>query len=126
MKREIRTDNAPEPSGAYSQAIQIENFIFTAGQLPIDPESGEIKGETIKEQTTQALSNIQAVLKAAGATMADVVKTTVYLADMSLFPAFNTVYNRFFPQPKPARTTIGSLLHNTLIEIDVVAYVAED
>ncbi len=120
-KMEIRSDKAPAPAGAYSQAIRAGNLVFTAGTLPISPDTGEIVGETVGEQTEQVLKNIRAVLEAAGCTMADVVKTTVHLADMELFSEFNEVYTRFFPDPKPARTTVGSQLINVLVEIDVVA-----
>ncbi len=90
-----------------------------------DPVSGEVAGETIEEQTARTLENIKATLDAAGATMADVVKSTVHLSDLSLFQRYNAVYAQYFPDPKPVRTTIGSQLPGILVEIYVVAYTGE-
>jgi 2-iminobutanoate/2-iminopropanoate deaminase len=124
-KRQIVTDNAPAPAGPYSQAIVAEgggNMIFVAGTLPLDPETKQIDGQTIEEQTERALRNVEAILKAAGASMADVVKTTVHLDDVKRFPGFNPVYERFFPDPKPVRTTVGSQMGpGIMVEIDVIA-----
>jgi 2-iminobutanoate/2-iminopropanoate deaminase len=124
-KQEIRTDQAAAPGGAYSQGIRAGDFVYVSGQGPIDPASGEIVGETIEEQTERTLENVKAILEAAGASMADVVKTTVHLTDLSLFPRYNEVYARYFPDPKPVRTTVGSDLLRIMVEIDVVAYVGE-
>ncbi len=124
-KKAIQTPGSVPPQGAYSQAIRAGDFIFVAGHMPLDPVTQQVVGETIEEQTAQALENIQAVLQAAGASLADVVKTTVHLTDMSLFPRFNQVYARYFPDPKPARTTVGSILVGVLIEIEAIAYVGE-
>jgi reactive intermediate/imine deaminase len=90
--------------------------------VAISPETGEIVGDTVGDQTEQVLKNIKAILEEAGCKMDDVVKTTVHLADMELFGEFNDVYSKFFPDPKPARTTVGSQLNKVLVEIDVVAY----
>lgn len=122
-KQEIRTDEAAAPGGAYSQGLRAGDFVYVSGQGPIDPATGEIVGETIEEQTERTLENVQAILAAAGASMADVVKSTVHLSDLSLFPRYNEVYARYFPDPKPVRTTVGSDLLGIMVEIDVVAYV---
>ncbi len=124
-KQQIRTDGAAAPGGAYSQGIRAGDFVYVSGQGPIDPASGEIVGETIEEQTERTLENVKAILEAAGASMADVVKATVHLTDLSLFPRYNEVYARYFPDPKPVRTTVGSDLLGIMVEIDVVAYVGE-
>ena len=122
-KQQIRTGGAATPVGAYSQGIRAGDFVFVAGQGPLDPATGQIVGETIEEQTARTLENVQAILEAAGATMAGVVKSTVHLADLSLFGRFNEVYASYFPDPKPVRTTVGSALLGIMVEIDVVAYV---
>jgi 2-iminobutanoate/2-iminopropanoate deaminase len=122
-KHEIRTDEAAAPGGAYSQGLRAGDFVYVSGQGPIDPATGEIVGETIEEQTERTLENVKAILAAAGASMADVVKSTVHLSDLSLFPRYNEVYARYFPDPKPVRTTVGSDLLGIMVEIDVVAYV---
>lgn len=119
----IQTSKAPAPGGAYSQALRVGNLIFTAGQGPFDPQTRQIVGTTIEEQTAQTLENIKEILAEAGATMADVVKATVHLSDLDHFSRFNQVYQGYFPDPKPVRTTVGSQLRNFLVEIDVVAYV---
>jgi reactive intermediate/imine deaminase len=121
-KSQILTSNAPAPGGAYSQALRVGNFVYTAGMGPWHPSTKQVVGETIEEQTTQTLENIKAILEAAGLGMGNVVKTTVHLSDLSLFPRFNEAYARFFPDPKPVRTTVGSNLLGILVEIDVVAY----
>ena len=122
-KREIRTGDAAAPGGAYSQGLRAGDFVYVSGQGPIDPATGEIVGETIEEQTERTLENVKAILAAAGASMADVVKSTVHLSDLSLFARYNEVYARYFPDPKPVRTTVGSDLLGIMVEIDVVAYV---
>jgi 2-iminobutanoate/2-iminopropanoate deaminase len=124
-KQLIHSERAPAPGGAYSQGLRVGNFIFTAGQGPWDSATRQVVGETIEEQTIQTLENIGAILEAAGASMSDVVKTTVHLSDMNLFSRFNQVYTRYFPEPKPVRTTVGSQLLGLQVEIDVVAYIEE-
>jgi 2-iminobutanoate/2-iminopropanoate deaminase len=124
-KQEIHTDQAPAPGGAYSQALRAGDFIFTAGTVPLDPVTRQVVGATIEEQTTQVLENLKAILAQAGATLDDVVKATVHLSDIGNFAGFNAVYQRYFAEPKPARTTVGSQLHGFLVEIDLVAYVGD-
>jgi 2-iminobutanoate/2-iminopropanoate deaminase len=121
-KRKIDTVAGPKPIGAYSQAVRAGDFIFVSGQGPLDPHSGDICGANIEEQTVRTLGNIKSILEAAGATMADVVKVTAHLSDISLFERYNRVYASYFPDPKPARTTVGSQLLGILVEIDAIAY----
>ena len=122
-KKAINTEKAPKAIGPYSQAIQVGNLIYTSGQLPIDPITGAFPEGGIKEQTRQSLSNIQAILEEAGLTMSNVVKTTVFLADMNDFADMNAVYAEFFTQPYPARSAVAvkTLPKNALVEIEVVA-----
>ena len=123
MKKEISTPKAPAAIGPYSQAIQVGNLIYTSGQIPIDPATGQLVEGGIKEQTRQSLSNIQAILQEAGLTMASVVKTTVFMADMADFAEMNSVYAEFFTEPYPARSAVAvkTLPKNALVEIEVVA-----
>lgn len=121
MKRAIRTDAAPPPAGPYSQAVAAGPWLFVAGQTPRDPATGRIP-EGVEAQTHQGLRNIRAILAAAGFGFADVVKSTVHLADMADFEAFNAVYRQYFEEPLPARTTVASGLHGFRVEIDVIAY----
>ena len=121
-KRKIETVAGPKPIGAYSQAVRAGDFIFVSGQGPLDPHSGDTCGANIEEQTVRTLGNIKSILEAGGATMADVVKVTAHLSDISLFERYNRVYASYFPDPKPARTTVGSQLLGILVEIDAVAY----
>lgn len=120
-KQAIQTDKAPIPGGAYSQAIRAGDFVFVAGTVPRHPQTGTVP-DTIEEQTTQVMENIKAILEAAGATLDDVVKSTVHLSDLSLFERYNKVYASYFNDPKPVRTTVGSQLIGIMVEIDVVAY----
>lgn len=121
-KREITTSAGAAPQGAYSQGVRAGDFVYVSGQGPIDPETGQLVGDTIEEQVERTLANVRAVLEAAGATMADVVKATVHLADIEEFQRFNAVYARHFPDPKPTRTTVQSVMPGIRVEIDVVAY----
>ena len=127
MEREIiATKEAPAAIGPYSQGIKAQgSFIFTAGQIPLNPQSGEIVGETIAEQTHQALKNLRAVLQAAGAKMENVVKTTVFLADIQDFAAMNEVYAQYFTDNPPARSAFGGndLPKGVKIEIECIAVV---
>ena len=125
-KHVIRTDSAGPPLGAYSQGIRAGDFIFVSGCGPIDAKTGQVRGETVEQQTNVVLDNITAILEAGGATLADVVKATVHLADETEFPSFNDVYAGRMPEPRPVRTTVGSGLRQVpgmLVEVDVIAYV---
>ena len=124
-KQQITTTSGASPMGAYSQGLRAGEFIFVSGQGPLDPATGKIVGETIEEQTVRTLENIKAILEAGGATMADVVKVTAHLTDLSNFPTYNKVYATYFPDPKPVRTTVGSQLLGMLVEIDAIAYVGK-
>ena len=123
MKKMISTPKAPAAIGPYSQAIQVGNLIYTSGQIPIDPATGQLVEGGIKEQARQSLSNIQAILQEAGLTMTSVVKTTVFMADMADFAEMNSVYAEFFTEPYPARSAVAvkTLPKNALVEIEVVA-----
>ena len=122
MKSPIATDKAPGAIGPYSQAVDCGPFVFASGQIPIDPATGNIP-EGITEQTRQSLSNVKAILEAAGLTMDNVVKTTVYLADMGDFAAMNAVYAEAFNAPYPARSAVAvrELPKKVLVEIEVLA-----
>lgn len=122
MKTQIATTNAPGAIGPYSQAIDCGPFLFASGQIPINPATGEIP-TGITEQTRQSLANVKAILEAAGLTMDNVVKTTVYLADMADFAAMNAVYAEAFTAPFPARSAVAvrELPKQVLIEIEVLA-----
>lgn len=119
----INTKNAPAAIGPYSQAIEVNGFVYTSGQLPINPETGEFAGSDIKSQTEQSLKNVKAILEEAGLTMQNVVKTTVFLADMADFAAMNEVYSSYFSEPYPARSAVAvkTLPKAALVEIECVA-----
>ena len=121
--RIIATDAAPQAIGPYSQAIATDKLVFTAGQVALDPRSGGLVGRTTAEQTEQVFANLKAVLSAAGTTLASVVKTTVYLADMADFAQMNLVYAKHFGAHKPARSTVqaAGLPKGARVEIDVIA-----
>ncbi|MBP5387924.1 MAG: RidA family protein [Prevotella sp.] len=123
MKQVISTEKAPSAIGPYSQAIQVGKMIYTSGQLPVDPATGSFPEGGIKEQTRQSLLNVKAILEEAGASMENVVKTTVFLADMSDFADMNAVYAEFFSQPYPARSAVAvkTLPKGASVEIEVVA-----
>ena len=124
MRERIRTEKAPAAIGPYSQAIAASDFVFVAGQIPIDPATGAFVNGGIEEQTDRVLMNIKAILEEAGASMDRVVKTTVYLADLSEFEAMNRVYGRYFEGAEPpARATVqvSRLPKGALVEIDAVA-----
>ncbi|QBD79965.1 RidA family protein [Ktedonosporobacter rubrisoli] len=126
--KEIKTPHAPAAIGPYNQAIRYGQFIYTSGQIPLDPVSGEIVGEDVQAQTHRVLQNLQAVLSAAGSSLNHVVKTTVFLASMSDFQAMNAVYASYFKDGvTPARTTVAvaELPRKALVEIECVA-LAED
>lgn len=122
MKTPVSTNGAPGAIGPYSQAIQAGDFLYASGQLPIDPATGEMP-EGITAQTQQSLANVQAILKEAGMTTDNVVKTTVFLADMGDFAAMNQVYASVFSAPFPARSAVAvkTLPKNALVEVEVIA-----
>ena len=119
----LHSDHAPKALGPYSQAIEVNGFVFTSGQIPIDPATDKFVEGGIKEQTRQSLTNIQNVLKEAGIDLSHVVKTTVFLSDMDNFAAMNEVYAEFFVQPFPARSAVAvkTLPKGALVEIECVA-----
>ena len=119
-KKQIITANAPSPAGPYSQGIAADRFVFVAGQRPADPKTGEI-AEGIAAQTRQVIETLASVLEAAGSSLEDVVRSTVYLSDIKYFAEMNAVYEKLMPKPYPARTTIGTQLRGILVEIDVIA-----
>ena len=123
MKQIVATSAAPQAIGPYAQAIKAGGFVFTSGQIPIDPRTGEFVAGGIEEQTAQVLDNLSKVLEAAGTSLDRVVKTTVYLADMGDFALMNTVYARYFKTEPPARSTVEAarLPRDARVEIDVVA-----
>ena len=122
-KQVISTDKAPAAVGAYSQGIIANGFVFTAGQIPLIPGTSSLREGGIQAQTRQSLNNVKGVLEAAGSGMDKVVKTTVFLADINDFAAFNAVYSEFFPHDPPARSTVqaGGLPVGALVEIEAVA-----
>lgn len=121
--KQISTTAAPGAIGPYSQAIEVNGFVFASGQLPIDPSTGAFPEGGVKEQTRQSLTNAKAILEAAGTGLNKVVKTTVFLADMNDFAAMNEVYAEFFEAPFPARSAIAvkTLPKNALVEMECVA-----
>ncbi len=122
-KKVIQTEKAPKAIGPYSQAICTDTMVFTAGQIGLDPVSGELIAGAVEEQTRQALTNLQNVIEAAGSTIENVVKTTVFLKDMNDFPKMNAIYAEFFGENPPARSTIAvaGLPKGGLVEIEAVA-----
>ncbi len=123
MAKQISTSKAPAAIGPYSQAILAGKTLYASGQIPIEPSSGEIKGNDIAEQAKQVMRNIGAILTEAGYTYKDVVKTTCFLADMGDFESFNAVYEKYFTE-KPARSCVAvkTLPKNVLCEVEVIAY----
>lgn len=119
----IQTNNAPAAIGPYSQAIEVNGFIFASGQIPIDPATGEFVKGGIKEQTRQSLLNAKSILIAAGTDLNRVIKTTVFLSDMANFTEMNEVYSTFFEQPFPARSAVAvkDLPKGALVEVEVLA-----
>ena len=124
--RQINTPKAPQAIGAYSQGIVANGFLFTAGQIGIDPQTGRLVDGGLAKQTERVIANLTAVLEAAGARWTDVVKTTVYLHDMADFQTFNEIYGRLIGDARPARTTIqaAGLPRGALVEIDAVVRVS--
>jgi len=123
--RKIDTTGAPTAIGPYSQAIQAGDYLFSSGQIPINPATGNIAQGDVKEQTKQVLNNIRAILKEAGAKLSDVVKTTVFLKDLKDFSKVNEIYSEYFNEPYPARSSIEAarLPKDVLVEIEFIAVV---
>src|SRR4030095_2007662 len=123
MKDRVQTDGAPQAIGPYSQAIKTSGFVFASGQIPLDPATMQIVEGGIREQTERVMNNLSAVLQASGSSLDRVVKTTVFLADLSDFAEMNEVYGRFFGEVPPARSTVevARLPRDVRVEIDVIA-----
>ncbi|NJD63147.1 MAG: RidA family protein [Deltaproteobacteria bacterium] len=123
MRKTVATAAAPGAIGPYSQAVRSGGFLFCSGQIPLDPGTGKMVEGGIEAQTERVLKNLEAVLAAGGASLAKVVKTTVYLADLGDFPAMNAVYGKFFPELPPARATVqaAKLPAGAMVEIDAIA-----
>ena len=128
MKKIISTTEAPAAIGPYSQAVRVGSMIFCAGQVPLDPKSGQIVSEDIAEQTRRVLDNVTAILKSEQLTLAHVVKTTVFLADFGDFQKMNEVYATYFTDQPPARSTVGvsTLPKNARVEIEAIAFAGEN
>lgn len=124
-KQVVQTAQAPAAIGPYSQAIRAGNLLFVSGQIPLDPATGELVGATAAEQARQVLRNLQAVIEAGGATLSQVVKTTIFLTDLTQFAEVNAVYAEFFPSQPPARSTVqvAALPRGAQVEIEAIAVV---
>lgn len=124
MIKTVQTKNAPEAIGPYSQAKVYNNLLFTSGQIPINPQTGEIAGQTIEEQTEQVMKNLQAILEECGSSFDNVIKTTCFLADMSYFNEFNKIYAEYFVS-KPARSCVAvkELPKQVLCEVEIIAVI---
>ncbi|AEH24885.1 RidA family protein [Pyrococcus yayanosii] len=127
MKEVIFTKKAPKPIGPYSQAVKVGSFLFISGQIPIDPETGKLVKGDIKAQTRRVLENIRAIVEAAGGSLEDIVKVTVYLRDLDDFQAMNEVYAEFFSSSKPARAVVevSRLPKDVAIEVEAIAYLGK-
>ena len=121
-KTAVSTDRGPKAIGPYSQAIKVPGLMFVSGQTPLDPATGELVGTEINAQTARVLDNVKGIVESQGRTMADVVKTTVFLKDMNDFAAMNKIYASYFPEPAPARSTIqvARLPKDALVEIEAI------
>ena len=122
MSNKVKTSKAPMAIGPYSQAVVLENLVFTSGQIPLDPETGALVGDNVTEQTHRVCKNLEAVLTASGASLKSAIKTTCFLSDMSDFSAFNEVYAQYFTE-KPARSCVAvkDLPKGALVEVEVIA-----
>jgi len=123
MRDAVLTDHSPKPIGPYSQGIRANGFLFAAGQVGLDPKTGELVGGDIRQQTERTLENVKGIVEAAGVKLTHVVKTTVFLKDMNDFAGMNEVYGRYFPAAPPARSTVqvARLPKDALVEIEVIA-----
>jgi len=126
MRTVIRTSNAPQPVGVYSQAIVAHGFVFVAGQGPINPQTNQLELGDIRSETRRVLENIKAILEAAGTSLKNAVRMGVFLADLNDFQAMNEVFCEFFPVDPPARTTVGCALPRIKVEIDCIALLPGD
>ncbi len=124
-KEAVLSPDAPAPIGPYSQAVRVGNWVFLSGQIPVDPNTGEIVSGGIEAQTRQVLQNLQAVLTALGASLDSIVKTTIYMVDLSEFAPMNAVYETYFRPPYPARATVqvAQLPRGALVEIEAIAWI---
>jgi 2-iminobutanoate/2-iminopropanoate deaminase len=123
MKEIVQTDRGPKPIGPYSVAVKANGFLYLSGQTPLNPETGQMTGNNISEQTERVMENIKAILESAGANLHHVVKTTVFLKNMNDFAAMNEVYGRYFLAAPPARSTVevARLPKDAFVEIEVIA-----
>ena len=124
MKETVKTQNAPQPLGPYSQAVKVGNFLFVSGQGPINPKTGKIDETEISAQARQTLQNVKAIVEASGFSLQDVVKVSIFLKNASDFQKMNEVYRRFFSENPPARTTVEGKLPaaDMLVTVDAIAY----
>lgn len=124
MLQTIQTDNAPKAIGPYSQAIKANGFVYVSGQIPINPKTGELVGGSIVDATRQVMQNLTTIIETAGTSLDNVVKTTIYLKDLSDFDEVNRTYGEFFPNHKPARATVevSRLPKDVRIEVDAIAF----
>ncbi len=121
MKKAVFPAGVPKPLGPYSPGVVASgNFLFVAGQGPIDPSVGKVVATTFADQAVRTFENVKAIVESAGATMSDVVRVGVYLSDMKYFAEMNEIYRRYFPEPYPARTTVQAGLPNFMIEVDAI------
>jgi 2-iminobutanoate/2-iminopropanoate deaminase len=126
MKQVVHTTDAPQPLGPYSQAVIHNGILYVAGQGPVDPAAGKVVQGTIQEEARQALSNLKAIIEAAGFSLQGVLKTTCFLADMEDFAGFNQVYAEFFTESQPARTTVQAARLPSDIKVEIEAIVGSD
>lgn len=125
MRKVIQTSKAPQPRGVYSQAIVADGWVFVSGQIPVDPRTNELELGDFKTQARLTLQNLRAVLESAGSSLGQVLRLGVFLADLGDFPALNEVFQEFFPENPPARTTVAARLPKVKIEIDCIAAAGE-
>jgi 2-iminobutanoate/2-iminopropanoate deaminase len=127
LKKVVFTEKAPKPIGPYSQAVCVNGWLFISGQIPIDPATGEFVKGDFKAQVERVLENIKAIVEAAGGTLDNIVKVTVFLRDIAKFAEFNEVYSRYFPSNPPARSAIGvaALPRGAEVEVEVIAYIGQ-
>jgi len=124
-KRVVSTKRAPSPVGPYSQGVLAGGFLFVSGQIPLDPETGEAVKGSFRDQVVRVMENVKAIVEAAGGTLEDVVKVTVYLRDLKRFSEFNEIYSKYFPKDPPARVVVevSRLPRDAEIEVEALAYI---